>query len=1066
MDLLNETLDLIDQYENEKKRIMSVNSATTFVQKDDKGNNVDNLNQRESTTESNITRINSNRGSDYFDFYSFTESESDYYSNTENEEFDNVEEQDNKENINNNSESGRAELGSLNQLTHSNSSLSTELVICDDSSSSNEPNDNNQQQNQPTINENSNKPSDLQNTVIESRFVSKNLNGNKIFHNNNLLENAETYLNEEHIKHRTKRIDRFVIPKRGISLSDVNRNARHKSYVGPQNPSPFYGTTNNEEGQDDLQKQGEDNPHNSILSSSSSSSDPFVGPISCSFSVSSPNSSYNGDYNRPISSLYRNHSLGSNEKRSSHRSFRESAISRLSTVDSYRSRSLSPNSNKRPIVSPKGNGIIMGRLMENQDTTKEVDIQYGNNVLENNGKLSSVDSNASYPTQSSNISNINRMVNTRYNSSASELSSANTSFQSISHSIKNNGTSTLIKPQVLYDEPQTSNNGTAFNSFVQDLDKLDIDDNDQEESSTYQNQINNKQNESNLNKINNSYMKANQKQIENNYNQNKINQNQIESSYIQNQNKQVKNNEGNQVKKDQQVVMNLKKPGSLDNKESSFYTDGTSKYNDNNYQNSISSKQNNLNYQNSISSKQNNLNYQNSLSSRSKQSNLSYQNSISSESSRIPKSLIYYNREKFENQMEKLSPGNQRSPMLRPAGSQVSYRNESIDRTYGNGSIVSSSSDSDSNFKKNPNINSNMNPNFKSNTNPNFNTNMNPNFNSKISPNFNSSFTTSMNSNFNSNFNSSYNSSYNSNGSSHSRGQDELQMIISNSFVNSMRDRAIYQQKYQHYQQQPQTHDIRYKMMQQQQQQIIQKQQIIQPQQLKYQINQNSQQNTNINQNLRQLNDLNTSKSSLRMLNSEYNSSPVPNIADGSFTADNRSNRFDNSTTYNAMEEARTKLSALKKNYGLPHKGSLSNISTSHSYYDKLRSQNSRSPTIKPTTYGSRMSIAVPNINDISSVSSSNILNSRSISPTNSFTSSNYNSPNNYSVDMNVNKNNPFAMAQQQQNNNIRSSMYKVGYDITSDNMKRPQLKKSTSYGSNLNNYGIIDDRKFNSRKI
>jgi len=359
-----------------------------------------------------------------------------------------------------------------------------------------------------------------------------------------------------------------------------------------------------------------------------------------------------------------------------------------------------------------------------------------------------------------------------------------------------------------------------------------------------------------------------------------------------------------------------------------------------------------------------------------------------------------------------------------------------------------------------------MNPNFKSNTNPNFNTNMNPNFNSKISPNFNSSFTTSMNSNFNSNFNSSYNSSYNSNGSSHSRGQDELQMIISNSFVNSMRDRAIYQQKYQHYQQQPQTHDIRYKMMQQQQQQIIQKQQIIQPQQLKYQINQNSQQNTNINQNLRQLNDLNTSKSSLRMLNSEYNSSPVPNIADGSFTADNRSNRFDNSTTYNAMEEARTKLSALKKNYGLPHKGSLSNISTSHSYYDKLRSQNSRSPTIKPTTYGSRMSIAVPNINDISSVSSSNILNSRSISPTNSFTSSNYNSPNNYSVDMNVNKNNPFAMAQQQQNNNIRSSMYKVGYDITSDNMKRPQLKKSTSYGSNLNNYGIIDDRKFNSRKI
>jgi len=85
MELLNETLDLLEKFEKERK--VSVNSAKTIVpdKEENKANTEEKekTNQRTSTTESNITRINSIRSSKSFELHSNLENDSDQDSNTD-----------------------------------------------------------------------------------------------------------------------------------------------------------------------------------------------------------------------------------------------------------------------------------------------------------------------------------------------------------------------------------------------------------------------------------------------------------------------------------------------------------------------------------------------------------------------------------------------------------------------------------------------------------------------------------------------------------------------------------------------------------------------------------------------------------------------------------------------------------------------------------------------------------------------------------------------------------------------------------------------------------------------
>jgi len=415
MEVLYETLDLLDQYEKERKNTISMNSTTTIVQKEDnKDQNEEVANPRESTTESNITRINSTRSSNSFEartnsdvddtdvesdeeFKSFPdESSFNYQTEKENIKYDaNYYEYINQKNSgmritslpvsDNHMVTGRS---------RSSSSLSTpELLIYDsndyDSSSSYGSLSEKMKFNQSfTYGSSSNIISNLPKS---NKIANKSLSGNKIFQNNQLMDSCETLLNdmenniEENISKRSSNSSSFsgssssdfLIPQRGISLLDSTRKARHKSFAGPSNPSPIpspaiysprskYSNikTNNQKDIDDSQSDSS----KTIPSSPSTPNEPFIGVMSRSFSVNSSNAgnmSFSNDYNvRPISSLYRNHSLGSHDKR--FKSSREAGLkNRYSTYDTSRSRSVSPNQRKPSLSVLPGNinangGVIRG----------------------------------------------------------------------------------------------------------------------------------------------------------------------------------------------------------------------------------------------------------------------------------------------------------------------------------------------------------------------------------------------------------------------------------------------------------------------------------------------------------------------------------------------------------------------------------------------------------------------------------------------------------------------------------------------------------------------------------
>ncbi|OUM66385.1 hypothetical protein PIROE2DRAFT_6430 [Piromyces sp. E2] len=413
MEVLYETLDLLDQYEKERKNTISMNSSTTVVQKEEVQNqNEEEKNPRESTAESNITRINSTRSSTNSfeartnsDIESDTDVESDeefksfpddtslnYQNDKENLKYDaNYYEYMSQKNNGVRINSLPVTIGNINsQRSRSNSSLSTpELLIYDsneyDSSSSYSSFNERKKYNQSfTFGSGGN---NITNLPKSNKIVNKSLSGNKIFQNNQLLDSCETLLNdmEENFPKRNSNSNSssassdLLIPQRGISLLDSPRKARHKSYAGPSKPSPIPSpavsspkskvpniNTNYQKDTDGSQSDSS----KTAPSSPSTPNDSFIGPMSRSFSIStttsqSGNMSFSSDHNlRPISSLYRNHSLGGHDKRVS-RSSRDLNIKNHYTFESNRSRSMSPSHRKPTITVLPGNinangGVVRG----------------------------------------------------------------------------------------------------------------------------------------------------------------------------------------------------------------------------------------------------------------------------------------------------------------------------------------------------------------------------------------------------------------------------------------------------------------------------------------------------------------------------------------------------------------------------------------------------------------------------------------------------------------------------------------------------------------------------------
>jgi len=930
MDLLNETLDLIDKYENEKRRNLSVNSATTIVQKED-------ISQRESTTESNITRINSNRSSNFSDLDSFGETESDYYSSSDSEEIflkESSEEyrsfpvedditQNGERIVNNNSNNNTNQNNNhLNnnilKKPRSTSTFSTPELICDSNdydSSSSYGESYKEKAPQPFTNRvqpNTNP------TIIEN----KGLKGSLLFRSNK-SDNNEEIVKPDTKNSDSKRFDDFVIPKRGISLDDNPGSIQLTHYYSKQKKSPIFISSNNEvKGQAE-----EEDIRDSLSSSSLLSNDQHSGPISrsftigspysigspnSSFAISSPNVSFNGEIPnnvRPISSLYRN------QDKNAYRSSRK-VISNPPVVENNISKSLSPNFNRKSNIPIK----TVKPTIENQVNIGKNNIENFNStspmVKPNSGKMNSVDSNVKI--------------------SSSELASKKPT---------RNDESKSINQKKISEE---------LSSVFQMIDE----------------------------------MENNKNIMERGQNQELSNDSKSKSKHARKSSQaSIKDITKNKIMVSKDIPM-----PSLPN----------------GYR---------LPDQNSIK----------------------YQNPSSNSNYILPKSLINNNRDKREKQEKygsKLSsqidviPNFQRSPMPSHVGSVISFRTEdSIDFSRNN-TINTSSSDSD---------NTRMTFGGPSNA-------------------------------------------------THTSGQDELQMILNSSYVDSMKDRAIYeQQQHQFFKQQHK--EIRMKMMQQQQQQQMQNHFKIQK----------LQQKAMMQQQLKQINNPNIKGSSSPSFRMNNIFSPVANIADlpiNDFDFDNRS--FGSpvvspSSTYISMDD-RSKMSNFGQSFiPLQPEGSMDFISTTRApSFDGIKDPRSRSPSFKPATFGTPNGANIIKVPPNSSYSRMPVgpqyMNSPVVSKKNILGNDNsyaavkqryYNkSPtirsavSNNELDTMRNNN----MMNGKNPNNVRSLLLKGGYNASSENIsqlkskfgavpKRPVLKKSTSIGSNLLNYGATDERKLNSRK-
>ncbi|ORX49691.1 hypothetical protein BCR36DRAFT_291290 [Piromyces finnis] len=429
MEILYETLDLLDQYEKEKKNTISLNSTATIIQKEDiKNQKEEEGNSRQSTTESNITRINSARSSDSFKTRSNSDIDEEDIDIESDEEFKSFPDetsfnyQHEKENIKYDSNYYEyiSQKGNGNRInsfpvsdnhmfmgrSRSNSSLSTpELLIYDsneyDSSNSCSSLNEKMRWNQSFTYGSSDKI--ISNLSISNNIINKSLSGNKIFQNNQLISSSsETILNdiENSIKgdfsNRNSNSSNlsassysdFLIPQRSISLLDSTRKARQKSFVGQSNPScipspslsspitkPLNIKINNQKDTDNSQSDSS----KTVPPSPSTPNDLFIGPTSNSFSVSSSSDSlgnmyYSKDYNvHPISALYRKNSLGSKDQRIS-RSFHDKSLKNDNYYESNRSRSMSPSHRKSSLSILPGNintGIIKSPSISSEYGRKE-----------------------------------------------------------------------------------------------------------------------------------------------------------------------------------------------------------------------------------------------------------------------------------------------------------------------------------------------------------------------------------------------------------------------------------------------------------------------------------------------------------------------------------------------------------------------------------------------------------------------------------------------------------------------------------------------------------------------
>jgi len=236
----------------------------------------------------------------------------------------------------------------------------------------------------------------------------------------------------------------FSIPQRGVSLLDSTRKARSKSFAGPPNPSPIPSPaltnvkTNNSKDSD--VSQGDSSK--AVPPSPSSINDPFIGPMSRSFSVSSSNNSpninmsFSNDYNlRPISSLYRTHSVGSRDQRASRNNHETSLNNRYSSYEANRSRSLSPNHKKPTLSVLPGNINANGGVVRGISSSTPPVINYSEGkVLENKKEsiTSPLSQNAlslqtfrNTPPQSPHIDNVNKNLPHKYVSKSSVESESN-----------------------------------------------------------------------------------------------------------------------------------------------------------------------------------------------------------------------------------------------------------------------------------------------------------------------------------------------------------------------------------------------------------------------------------------------------------------------------------------------------------------------------------------------------------------------------------------------------------------------------------------------------------------
>jgi len=470
MELLNETLDLLEKYEKGRKNTVSLNSVNTVVQKDDeKGNKENNNSKRLSTAESSVTRINSvdARSSKSIELRSNCDSDSEHegFEEDEDEEFKSfpddslVSSQNDKENINydtdyyeylNQKNGGRKRFNSMPsserpyvQRSRSNSSLSTpELLIYDsneyDSSSS-----------YGSINGGRENIRPPQLPDSHDRYL--NGNNKKIFLNNQLIENNEklddtkktpqnkqgvensdnllnvmdkdTTTNNNNTNNTNTSTDTgkqnylsvssssdFVIPLRSHSLveDEITKRIKAKSYISPSSsPKPSVKSLQSPKmkretlkvNMDDLKVQvddlkkgnGNQNGDSSITiplpspttptspslpasPSSQAGNDSFIGPMSRSFSINqnnniSPNISYNDHNLRPISSLYRQHSLGSHDQRLS-----RALNNRYSSYENCRSRSMSPNHHKPTLDALPGNINADGGVSRGYSSSTPPDI--------------------------------------------------------------------------------------------------------------------------------------------------------------------------------------------------------------------------------------------------------------------------------------------------------------------------------------------------------------------------------------------------------------------------------------------------------------------------------------------------------------------------------------------------------------------------------------------------------------------------------------------------------------------------------------------------------------------